>query len=275
MTMEATLLSRKIYAADYLGLVPYELALKWQEALVQARAEGIVPDCLLLLQHPPVLTVGRFRGEEDIMAPPEALAERGIAVFHTNRGGGTTYHGPGQLVGYPIINLRENNLGVREYIQKLEEVILNLLLTFGIHGHRVTRYPGVWVGDHKICSIGIHVSRHITMHGFALNVNNDLQPFDNINPCGLKGKVMTSVSGILGYRVEIEDVIVPLLDCFPAVFGGLLLPQALDGGRHPGPRRQRVPFLNQQFLQGGQEEQYVLRGGGVSHKPDTPDLPFQ
>jgi lipoic acid synthetase len=242
---EAILPSRKIYAADYLGLVPYELALKWQEALVPARAEGVIPDCLLLLQHPPVLTVGRFRGDEDIMVPPEVLAERGVTIFHTNRGGGTTYHGPGQLVGYPIMNLIENNFGVREYLRKLEEVILKLLLVFGLRGHRVTRYPGVWIGDHKICSIGIHVSRHITMHGFALNVNNDLQPFDDINPCGLKGKVMTSASELLGYRVEIEDVIASLLDCFLAVFGGLLLPQTLDGGHHPSPRRQRVPFLNQ------------------------------
>ena len=129
---EAILPSRKIYAADYLGLVPYELALKWQEALVPARAEGVIPDCLLLLQHPPVLTVGRFRGDEDIMVPPEVLAERGVTIFHTNRGGGTTYHGPGQLVGYPIMNLIENNFGVREYLRKLEEVILKLLLVFGL-----------------------------------------------------------------------------------------------------------------------------------------------
>ena len=159
---------------------PYELALKQQQRLAQARAEGDIPDVVLLLQHPPVFTIGRFRGGEDIIVPPD-----GIAIFHTNRGGGITYHGPGQLVGYPILNLKENGLGVREYIWKLEEVIINLLLSLGIRGHRVAKYPGgVWVGNQKVCSIGIHVSRYITTHGFALNVNPDLRYFEYIKPCG-------------------------------------------------------------------------------------------
>ena len=216
---ETYLSSKKVYITDYLGVMPYELALKRQQGLVQARAEGIIPDVLLLLQHPPVFTIGRFRGEEDIIVSPETLTREGIAVFNTNRGGGITYHGPGQLVGYPILNLKENGLGVREYIWKLEAVIIKLLLDLGIQGHRVANYPGVWVGEEKICSVGIHVSHYITMHGFALNVNNNLRHFEYINPCGINSKVMTSVSKLLGYPVEVETVIGRLLNCFSAVFG--------------------------------------------------------
>ena len=212
-------ISEKVYLADYLGVVSYEPALKLQQRLVQARAEGKIPDVLLLLQHPPVLTIGRFRGEEDIILPRETLEQRGIAVFHTNRGGSITYHGPGQLIGYPILNLKENGLGVREYIWKLEEVIIKLLLTLGIQGRRVTNYSGVWVGEEEICSIGIHVSHHITMHGFALNVSTNLGHFEYINPCGIKGKVMTSVAKILGYPLEVEAIIEALLDSFSATFG--------------------------------------------------------
>ena len=209
---------KKIYIADYLGLVPYELALKLQQILMSARAEGSIPDVVLLLQHPPVFTIGRFRGEEDIIVPPEVIT--GIDVFPTNRGGSITYHGPGQLVGYPILNLKENGLGVREYIWKLEEVIINLLLSLGIQGHRLAKYPGgVWVGKAKICSIGIHVSHYITTHGFALNVNTDLRYFEYIKPCGINGTVMTSISKLLGYPVEVETIIESWLHSFSETFG--------------------------------------------------------
>lgn len=212
---KACLIEQKVYVAEYLGAVPYELALKQQEILRQARVEGKIPDIVLLLQHPPVFTIGRFRGEENIITPP-----KGIAVLHTNRGGSITYHGPGQLVGYPILNLKENGLGVREYIWKLEEIIINLLLDFGIHGHRVAKYPGgVWVGKDKICSIGIHISHYITTHGFALNVNPDLSYFEYIRPCGLKSTVMTSISKILGYHVAVESIINSLLNSFSETFG--------------------------------------------------------
>jgi len=212
---KACLTSEKIYLADYLGVVPYELALNLQQKLAQARAEGNIPDVVLLLQHPPLFTVGRFRGEEDIIDNPN-----GIEVFPTNRGGSITYHGPGQLVGYPILNLKANGLGVREYIWKLEEVIINLLLNFGIQGCRVAKYPGgVWVGDQKVCSIGIHVSRYITTHGFALNVNTDLRYFEYIKPCGLKNIVMTSISKLLGYPVEVEAFIESWLQSFSEIFG--------------------------------------------------------
>ena len=211
---------KRIYIADYLGMIPYELALERQEMLAQARAEGRIADALLLLQHPPVFTTGRFRGEEDIIASAETLAQEGIAVFPSNRGGSVTYHGPGQLVGYPILNLKENGLGVLEYIRKLEEVIIKLLLTFGIQGQRVAKYPGgVWVGEEKICSVGIHVSHYITMHGFALNVNTNLRHFEYINPCGIRGAAITSISKLLGYPIEVETVIPTLLNAFSETFG--------------------------------------------------------
>jgi lipoate-protein ligase B len=211
--------ARKIYLADYLGAIPYESALKLQRRLVQARGERSIPDVILLLEHPSVLTMGRFRGKEDIIVPRQVLAQQGIAVVYTNRGGSITYHGPGQLVGYPILDLKELGLGVREYIAKLEEVIVRLLLDMGIRAHRVARFPGsVWVGNEKVCSIGIHVSHYITMHGFALNVNTDLRHFQYINPCGMEGKMMTSISKLLGYSVAVETITGALLDSFSEIF---------------------------------------------------------
>ena len=204
--------------APYLGIVPYQCALRLRQGLAQARAAGRIGDVLLLLQHPPVLTMGRFRGGNDVIVPPETLARLGIAVFHTNRGGGITYHGPGQLVGYPILNLKENGLGVREYIRKLEATVIKLLLALGIEAHRVAEYPGVWVGERKICSIGIHISHQITTHGFALNANNDLRYFDYVRPCGLSGEVMTSVSEVLGHQVGMKTVIEELLTSFSGTF---------------------------------------------------------
>jgi len=209
----------KVYVADYLGVIPYEPALKQQQILVQARAEGKIPDVLLLLQHPPVFTTGRFRGEEDIAVSADVLTQEGIAVIHSSRGGSITYHGPGQLIGYPILNLKENGLGVREYIEKLEAVIIKTLLELGIRSHRAADYPGVWVDGEKICSLGIHVSRYITMHGFALNVNTNLRHFEYIEPCGIKGVVMTSISKLLGYPVEVETVIGSVLHSFSETFG--------------------------------------------------------
>lgn len=209
---------KKSCIATYLGIVPYEVALKLQQRLMQARAEGKIGDVLLLLQHPSVFTIGRFRGGEDIIVPLETLAREGIAVFHTNRGGGITCHSPGQLVGYPILNLKENGLDVGEYIWKLEAAIIKLLLALGIQGYRLAGYHGVWASEKKVCSIGIHVSHYITTHGFALNVTNDLRYFEYIRPCGLRGEVMTSVSELLGHWVGMDTVIGKLLPSFSETF---------------------------------------------------------
>jgi lipoate-protein ligase B len=211
--------SKKSCIAPYLGMVPYEVALNLQQELKRARAESRIGDVILLLQHPSVFTVGRFKGGEDIIVPPEILAREGIAVFRTDRGGGITYHGPGQLVGYPIVNLRENGLGVREYIRKLEAAIIKTLLALGIQGYRLAGYPGVWANGKKVCSIGIHVSHGITTHGFALNVTSDLRYFDYIRPCGLKGEVMTSISELAGHTVETGEIMEKFLPSFSEVFG--------------------------------------------------------
>lgn len=215
---ETDVSSKKVCVTSYLGVMPYELVLKLQQVLLSARAEGVIPDVLLLLHHPSVFTVGRFRGENDIIVPPEILTREGISVFHTNRGGGITYHGPGQLIGYPILNLKENGLGVRQYIWRLEAVIIKLLFALGIQGHRLAHYPGVWVGDKKICSIGINVSHHITTHGFALNVSNDLRCFQYIRPCGLGSEVVTSISELLGHSVKVETIVRNAVRCFSETF---------------------------------------------------------
>jgi lipoate-protein ligase B len=205
--------------AGYLGVVPYDLALRLQQALLSARAEGLIPDVLLLLQHPPTFTLGRFKGKEDIIIPREMLTREGIAVFDTNRGGSVTYHGPGQLIGYPILNLKEKGMGVRRYIWSLEEVIIRLLHTMGIQGHRVADHHGVWVGDKKICSVGVNINRHISTHGFAINVGNDLRYFQYIRPCGLASEVMTSVSELSGCSVQVDTVVGDAIQCFSEVFG--------------------------------------------------------
>ncbi len=204
----------KTFIVNYLGMVPYESALNQQETLRQLRADGRIPDAVLLLQHPHVYTAGRFRGEEDIINSPE-----NIPVLRTNRGGSITYHGPGQLVGYPVLDLRANGLSVREYIRKLEEVIIGLLRSFGIEAQRNGDRPGgVWAGDRKICSIGINVSHYITTHGFALNVNNDLKYFDHIRPCGMEGTSMTSMAELLGRPVPLDMIVYNWIRLFSEVF---------------------------------------------------------
>jgi lipoate-protein ligase B len=200
-----------------LGTISYEDALQVQKRLIDIVSQGLF-DVLLLLEHPPCLTIGRFRGEEDIIAAPETLTGEGISIFHTNRGGGVTYHGPGQLVGYPILNLMKNKLGVSRYIWKLEEVVLKTLLSSGIHGGRVSGHPGVWVGEEKLCSIGLRIVQGITMHGFALNVNPNLHHFEFIHPCGLTDKKITSISRLMGYEVTVDDIKESLLKAFSQVF---------------------------------------------------------
>ncbi len=205
----------KTFAASYLGLVPYGQALQRQRALALARSRGVIPDTVLLLQHPHVYTIGRFRGAEDLGDLPE-----GVEAVHTDRGGGITYHGPGQLVGYPIINLRGRGLGVRRYIWNLEEVIIRLLDDFDIKGGRHPAYPGgVWAEGKKLCSVGISVSRGITRHGFALNVATDLSYFEAINPCGISGPVMTAMFKLLGCGISVGDVVEAWLKRFREVFG--------------------------------------------------------
>ena len=173
---------------------------------------------LLLLQHPSVFTMGHSGIVENIIVPEETLVKEGIPVFHTNRGGDITYHGPGQLVGYPILNLREDGLTVPQYVWNLEEIVIRTLAGFGIGGQRISGRREAWVGRQKVCALGLRVSGEVSMHGFALNVNTNLKYFTYIIPCGITGVSITSVSKLLGHEVEIGEIQENLLRHFSQVF---------------------------------------------------------
>jgi len=208
----------KVCLVHTLGLVDYSKALLIQERLLDLRKCGAISDVLLLLQHPSVLTIGRSGVDKNIIVPTETLIEEGIPVFYTNRGGDITYHGPGQIIGYPILNVVANGLTVHEYVWNLEEIVIRTLVDFGIGGQRVSGFRGVWVGGEKICALGVRVSSRVTMHGFALNVNTNLEYFTYIVPCGILGSSVTSVSKLLGHEVEIEEIQESLLRHFSQIF---------------------------------------------------------
>ncbi len=175
--------------------MPYGDALPLQRRLAEDRLAGRqTSDLLLLLEHPPVVTLGRGTRESSLPLDPESLRRRGIEVFEVERGGDVTYHGPGQLVGYPIFDLREHRADLHWYLRQLEEALIVALAGFGIAGERNTGYTGVWTGGRKIASIGVHAKQWVTWHGFALNVTTELSAFDLIIPCGIPGVVMTSVA---------------------------------------------------------------------------------
>ena len=208
----------KICLVYDLGLVDYHKGLLLQERLLNSRKCGAISDVLLLLQHPSVFTMGRSGIVENIIVPEETLVKEGIPVFHTNRGGDITYHGPGQLVGYPILNLGEDGLTVHQYVWDLEEIVIRTLADFGIGGQRISGRRGVWVRRQKICALGLRISREVSMHGFALNVNTNLKYFTYIIPCGITGVSITSVSKLLGHEVEIGGIQENLLRHFSQVF---------------------------------------------------------
>ncbi|MBI3249105.1 MAG: lipoyl(octanoyl) transferase LipB [Deltaproteobacteria bacterium] len=183
-----------------LGLVEYAQALAWQEELVRKRCRGEVGDTLLLLEHPPVFTLGRGADERNI------LTARQIPVHRVSRGGEVTFHGPGQLVGYPIIDLTAHGRDVHVYLRSLEAVLIEVLAEYGVEARHAPGLTGVWVGEEKIASLGIGVRRWVTYHGFALNVDLDLSYFDDIIPCGLTGVRMTSMAESLGYAVDMASV---------------------------------------------------------------------
>jgi len=201
-----------------LGLIDYDRALELQERLHKSRKSGAISDVLLLLQHPSVFTIGRSGTANDIIASEELLDRENIQVFRTSRGGEVTYHGPGQLVGYPILHLREDKLTVHQYVWNLEEMVMRTLTDFGIDSQRVSGRRGVWVGGEKICSLGLRISSEVSMHGFSLNVNTDLKHFTYIVPCGITDATITSLSKLLGYEVKMEEVEEKLLQRFSEVF---------------------------------------------------------
>jgi lipoate-protein ligase B len=177
----------------WFGQTPYEIALQWQQILLNKRAKRLIPDVLLALEHPPTYTVGSGTKPEHLPSA-EYLAQNGAAFYHTRRGGSITYHGPGQLIGYPIIHLSAVDYDVHRYLRLLEEACIRVLSKWNIPAQREAPYTGVWVKGAKIASIGVRVSRQVAMHGLALNVNPDLGAFDRITPCGLEGKRMTSMA---------------------------------------------------------------------------------
>jgi lipoyl(octanoyl) transferase len=203
-----------------LGLVPYEESLALQTALVDDRRGDRIPDQLLLLQHPPVITLGvKTRGSRaHVIASAEHLSERGIGVHEAGRGGDVTYHGPGQVVGYPIINLKPDRCDVHRYVRDIEEVLIRTAASFGVRAERAAGLTGVWVGRDKLAAIGVRISRWITSHGFAFNVSPDLSHFGLIVPCGIQDRGVTSLSRLIGQNVAIAEVEDALVQQFLSVF---------------------------------------------------------
>jgi lipoyl(octanoyl) transferase len=203
-----------------LGRVDYASALALQRALVEDRRAGRVDDLLLLLEHPHVLTLG-VRGDggrSHILANAETLAARGIEVHETGRGGDITYHGPGQLVGYPIIDLQPDRRDVHRYVRDIEEVLIRTAADYGVVAVRVPGLTGVWVGREKLAAIGVRIGRWVTSHGFAFNVTTDLEYFDLIVPCGIADRGVTSLARLLGRPVDRREVEDHLVTHFCRVF---------------------------------------------------------
>jgi len=211
-----------------LGLIDYAEALDLQRALVEQRKQGLIPDQLLLLEHPDVITLGvRTRNDRShVLATPESLAAEGVELFETGRGGDVTYHGPGQLVGYPIFDLNPDRRDVHRHVRDLEEALIRASAEFGIRARRVAGLTGIWVdeggADAKLAAIGVRISRWVTSHGFALNVNTDLSRFGLIVPCGIADKGVTSMSRLLGRPVPMDEVADALVRAFQAVFAAEL-----------------------------------------------------
>ena len=204
------------------GLVPYRQALAWQEQLVSDRPAWS-HDLLLLLEHPPVITLGRGANRANIRFTDQELAERGIDLVETSRGGDVTYHDPGQLVGYPLVDLTRSGRDLHLFLRRLEDVLIRTVADFGLNAGRSAGRTGVWIGDKKIASIGVAVRQWVTWHGFALNVAALHEGFAAIVPCGLHGIEMTSLQGELGREVPVQKVITQLVQHFSAVFDRPLL----------------------------------------------------
>jgi len=201
-----------------LGLIEYGDAYHLQQKLTVQRLNGLIEDTLLLLEHPPTITVGKSGKLENILASPSQLAEKGVSLVFTDRGGDVTYHGPGQIVGYPIFDLRERGKDVHRYLHNLEEVLIRTLNDFSIESGRDSGHAGVWAKDKEIAAIGLSVRKWVTMHGFALNVNTDLAKFSLINPCGFTDRKATSMAHLLGSEILMESVTEKLLAHFASIF---------------------------------------------------------
>ncbi|MEG6616723.1 lipoyl(octanoyl) transferase LipB [Peptococcaceae bacterium 1198_IL3148] len=223
-----------------LGETDYQQALNMQMQLLALRQQGQVGDIMLLLQHPPTLTMGMRENRYNILVPEEQLKAQGASIYKINRGGDVTYHGPGQIVGYPILDLKNHGKSVKGYVNKLEEVFIQLLKDeYNLNAHREPAYRGVWINDEKITAIGCSVKRWVTMHGFAFNVNTNLQHFQWINPCGITDKGVTSLQKILGQSQDIDVLNQQVITYFcrmfnvqPQLIEQQQLNRMLGGGQH-------------------------------------------
>lgn len=204
--------------------IEYGEAWKLQKSLLDARVSGKIEDCLILLQHPPTFTFGRRYKEDNLITNKEYYGSLGFAVYKTDRGGLATYHGPGQLVGYPIIKISTYTKDYYQYLRMLEDVMIRTLIDFGIAARRNEGYTGVWVDNAKIGFIGVRMSFGYAMHGFSLNVNNDVSPFNHITPCGIQEVRITSIQELLSTSVNIQEVYAKLTNHFSDVFQIQMVP---------------------------------------------------
>ena len=232
---------QNLISALQLGSIDYATGLRLQEKLVALRKDGRIGDALLLLEHPPVITLGRNAKSSNVLVSPELLARRGVEVFECDRGGDVTFHGPGQLVAYPIFDLHgfpsetasRKTLGVIDYVRRLEEVLIRTCADFAIPAKRIPGLTGVWTAESqaqrsntaeaKIAALGVHISRGVTSHGLALNVNTDLSFFNLIVPCGITSKPVTSIQKELGREIPMQDVAHSLSRNFGTVFHSQIL----------------------------------------------------
>jgi lipoyl(octanoyl) transferase len=218
-TSDPPAVSARTMQVRRLGLISYGDALALQEQLVRQRRAGEIPDTLLLLEHPHVITLGSGSHGENVLVTPEERAARGIELFDTGRGGDVTYHGPGQLVGYPIFDLKPDRQDLHRYLRDIEDALLGVLADFGLRGGRKEGLTGVWVDDRKLGAIGVRVSSGwITSHGFALNVNTDLSFFGTIVPCGIRDHGVGSISSELGRPIDMAQVEASAVRWFERVF---------------------------------------------------------
>lgn len=208
---------------EILGLVEYREALNIQNSLVVRRMSGEIGDRMLILEHPPVITQGKRECAEDFLSSHDEIHAEGIDIVRIDRGGKLTYHGPGQLIGYFICDVKHAG-GVREFVRAIEELLIRTLGDFGIQAGRDSEHPGVWVGRDKIAAVGLHVSHDISSHGFALNVNCDLSPYRHIVACGISGRGITTMAQHVGDEVRIDIITQTLLSHAGDVFGRLIRP---------------------------------------------------
>jgi lipoyl(octanoyl) transferase len=208
-----------MYVWQALGVVPYPIGLGIQRRVAEERAAGLRPDTLLLLEHPPTITLGRQAGDEDVLWDAERLARAGIGVERVGRGGRATYHGPGQLIGYAIARLSSQGRGVRRFVSRIEALLLDVAESFQVAASLRAGSPGLWVGRRKLASIGIEVRRGVSRHGFALNVDVDPRPFTAIVPCGMPGLEVTDLTLESGSRISIETAARQVLAAWRRRFG--------------------------------------------------------